>query len=267
MSRLYAQLWVTLPATALFFLVSSLCARAQDPLADAPLAPGSVIPTDGSDQNKANPTSKTDTKSRAKSVPEFVVKTDAEWRKILTRVQYAVTRQKWTEPPFSGNYATGHFAGTFLCVCCDAPLFAADSKFESGTGWPSFDRPASAKAIQTAWDYSEIEPRVEVMCRRCRAHLGHVFEDGPTRTGLRYCINSAAIKLNSTASPGARKTVSRAAASKANARARPKSKSKSMRGPAPEKTGAPAASSAADSDNPPSKDRVKSNSDSSSPSS
>lgn len=134
-------------------------------------------------------------KSKAKAEPEFVQKTDAEWRKILTRTQYMVTRQKATEPAFSGKYATGHFRGTFLCVCCEAELFSAANKFDSGTGWPSFDRPANARAVGRAMDYSALEPRVEVMCRRCGAHLGHIFDDGPTITGLRFCINSAAIAL------------------------------------------------------------------------
>jgi peptide-methionine (R)-S-oxide reductase len=106
-----------------------------------------------------------------------------------------VTRQKATEPAFSGKYATGHFRGTFVCTCCDAELFNAQNKFDSGTGWPSFDRPSSAKAIAREMDYSAGEPRVEVMCRRCGAHLGHVFDDGPTVTSLRFCINSVSIKL------------------------------------------------------------------------
>jgi peptide-methionine (R)-S-oxide reductase len=225
MSRLYAPLWVSLPITVVLVLSSSLGAWAQDPLANAPLAPGSVIPNDGSEQKNSNSTAKTDTKAQAKPEPEFVVKTEAEWRKILTRTQYAVTRQKWTEPAFSGKYATGHYSGTFVCVCCDAALFAADTKFESGTGWPSFDRPANAKAIQTAWDYSAIEPRVEVMCRRCRAHLGHVFDDGPTRTGLRYCINSAAIKLQPLDSELKPRTASTKGSSKAKVKSKPGTKS------------------------------------------
>jgi peptide-methionine (R)-S-oxide reductase len=134
-------------------------------------------------------------KARAKPEPEFVRKTDAEWRRILTKTQYMVTRQKATEPAFSGKYATGHFRGTFLCVCCDAELFNAQNKFDSGTGWPSFDRPANPRAVGREMDYSAFEPRVEVMCRRCGAHLGHIFDDGPTNTTLRFCINSAAIKL------------------------------------------------------------------------
>jgi peptide-methionine (R)-S-oxide reductase len=137
--------------------------------------------------------SKTGTKAKAE--PEFVRKTDAEWRKILTKTQYMVTRQKATEPAFSGKYASGHFRGMFLCVCCDAELFNAQNKFDSGTGWPSFDRPANARAVGREMDYSAFEPRVEVMCRRCGAHLGHIFDDGPTITTLRFCINSAAIKL------------------------------------------------------------------------
>ena len=182
------------------------------------------------ESGKANQKAKT----KAKPEEEFVRKTDAEWRRILTRVQYMVTRQGATEPAFSGKYATGHYRGTFLCVCCDGELFNAETKFDSGTGWPSFDRPANNRAIVRAMDYTALEPRVEVECRRCGAHLGHVFDDGPTITGLRFCINSAAIKLRppegtSASSNASTRTTSRAssktrAKAKAKAKAKPKSK-------------------------------------------
>jgi peptide-methionine (R)-S-oxide reductase len=124
-----------------------------------------------------------------------VEKTDEQWAKLLTREQFLVTRRKATEAPFTGRYATSHSRGVYTCVCCGADLFSSLAKFDSGTGWPSFDRPINPRGIEQAPDHEMAEPRMEVRCVDCGAHLGHVFNDGPTATGLRYCINSAALKL------------------------------------------------------------------------
>jgi peptide-methionine (R)-S-oxide reductase len=253
----HGQFFNAIGACSLALVISATGARAQDPLENAPLAADSMPKARESEKGTSDSATKTDAQSKANKKPAVIAKSPAEWRRILTRMQFAVTREKMTEQPFAGKYASGHFRGTFVCVCCDAAevqseLFSSQTKFDSGTGWPSFYQAISNKGLQTAWDYSEGEPRLEVMCRRCGAHLGHVFDDGPPPTGLRFCINSASIKLVAPEGDAPSKSVSGKTSSNPRSKAKTKTSPKSApkHSPSDESTGTTDASAAPAASNP-----------------
>jgi peptide-methionine (R)-S-oxide reductase len=166
------------------------CGSSPTAQSSAPAGEVDAVPTDVE--------KKTDfEKKKDDSMSEKVTKTDAEWRSLLTPEQYYITREKGTERAGTGEHAFHKKEGVYKCVCCGLELFASDRKYDSGTGWPSFDAPVDPDHIDEAEDRGLFRRRTEVLCRRCDAHLGHVFPDGPPdSTGLRYCINSAALKFD-----------------------------------------------------------------------
>lgn len=196
-------------------------APAQDPFAVTEKPQSDATGTSGASTRTAEKPA--DAKASKKDEPKYVRKSLQEWQRTLPPAVFSVTRMKATEPPFTGRYAVGHFEGTFVCACCQAELFSSKAKFDSGTGWPSFWGPIKPTAITRALDNTEAEPRVEVMCTRCGAHLGHVFDDGyGTPTGLRFCINSLSLKLeppkNVTTRPSTSKTRSRTRTTRSRSR-------------------------------------------------